>query len=138
MRAGETVLVHAAAGGVGRILCRWAKALGATVIGATSSEAKAEEAKRAGCDHVVVTSREDFAEAVLHFTSGRGVDVVFDAVGKDTFERSVECLAPRGRLSASGRRRAMSGPIRSIVLRSRSVDRVAAQLRPLTPTRRKR
>ena len=102
VRMGETVLVHAAAGGVGRVLCRWAKALGVTVIGATSSEAKAEEARRAGCDQVVVTSREDFSKSVLHFTSGRGVDVVFDAVGRDTFERSVECLAPRGRLVSFG------------------------------------
>jgi NADPH:quinone reductase len=102
VRAGESILVHAAAGGVGRIICRWAKALGAIVIGATSSDTKAEEAKRAGCNHVAVTSREDFAKAVLSFTSGRGVDVVFDAVGKDTFERSVECLAARGRLISFG------------------------------------
>jgi NADPH2:quinone reductase len=102
VRRGETILVHAAAGGVGRILCRWAKALGATVIGATSSEAKAEEVKLVGCDHVAVTSREDFARAVLTFTAGRGVDIVFDAVGKDTFERSVECLAPCGRLVSFG------------------------------------
>jgi len=102
VRAGETILVHAAAGGVGRIICHWAKALGVTVMGATSSEAKAEQAKRIGCDYVAVTSREDFAEAILNFTSGRGVDVVFDAVGKDTFEGSVECLAPRGRLVSFG------------------------------------
>ena len=99
---GETILVHAAAGGVGRILCRWAKALGATVIGVTSSEAKAEEAVLAGCDHVAVTNREDFAKSALTFTVGRGVDAVFDAVGKDTFERSIECLASRGRLVSFG------------------------------------
>jgi NADPH2:quinone reductase len=102
LRAGETILVHAAAGGVGRLISQWAKALGATVIGATSSEAKAEGAKRARCDHIVVTSRDDFAKAALSFTSGRGVDVVFDAVGKDTFARSVECLAARGRLISFG------------------------------------
>ena len=102
VRTGETILVHAAAGGVGHILCRWAKALGAIVIGVTSSEAKADEARRVGCDHVAVTSREDFAKAVLRLTSGRGVDVVFDAVGKDTFERSVECLTARGRLVSFG------------------------------------
>ena len=117
VRAGETILVHAAAGGVGRIISRWAKALGATVIGATSSEAKAQQAKRAGCDHVTVTSRGDFAEAVLNFTSGRGVDVVFDAVGKDTFEGSVECLAPRGRLISFGQ---ASGDVGA-----HSIDRLA-------------
>jgi NADPH:quinone reductase len=102
VRAGETILVHAAAGGVGKILSRWAKALSAIVIGATSSEAKAGQAKSAGCDYVAVTSREDFAAVVLDFTSGRGVDVVFDAVGKDTFARSVACLASRGRLVSFG------------------------------------
>jgi NADPH2:quinone reductase len=117
VRAGETILVHAAAGGVGRILCQWAKTLGVTVIGATSSEAKAEEARRVGCNHVVVTSREDFAKAVLNFTSGRGVDVVFDAVGKDTFERSVECLAARGRLVSFGQ---ASGDVGA-----HSIDRLA-------------
>jgi NADPH:quinone reductase len=102
VRAGETILVHAAAGGVGKIISRWSKTLGVTVIGATSSEAKSEEAKRAGCDHIVVTSREDFARAVFNFTEGRGVDVVFDAVGKDTFASSVGCLALRGHLISFG------------------------------------
>ena len=102
VRAGETILVHAAAGGVGKILSRWAKALSAIVIGAMSSEAKAGQAISAGCDYVAVTSREDFAAVVLDFTSGRGVDVVFDAVGKDTFARSVACLASRGRLVSFG------------------------------------
>jgi NADPH:quinone reductase-like Zn-dependent oxidoreductase len=102
VRAGETILVHAAAGGVGKILSRWAKALGATVVGATSSEMKAREAKSVGCDYVAVTDREDFVTAVLDFTSGRGADVVFDAVGKDTFARSVGCLASRGRLISFG------------------------------------
>jgi NADPH:quinone reductase-like Zn-dependent oxidoreductase len=102
VRAGETILVHAAAGGVGKIVSQWAKAMGATVVGATSSEAKAREARSAGCDHVAVTSQEDFVTALLDFTSGRGVDVVFDAVGKDTFVRSVACLASRGRLISFG------------------------------------
>jgi NADPH:quinone reductase len=117
VRAGEAVFVHAAAGGVGKILCRWAKALGATVIGATSTEAKAREASNAGCDHVAVTSQEDFVTAALEFTSGRGVDVVFDAVGKDTFARSVECLAPRGRLISFGQ---ASGDVGA-----HSIDRLA-------------
>jgi NADPH:quinone reductase-like Zn-dependent oxidoreductase len=102
VRAGETILVHAAAGGVGKILSRWAKAIGATVVGVTSSEEKAREARSAGCDHVAVTSQEDFATALLDFTSGRGADVVFDAVGKDTFARSIACLASRGRLISFG------------------------------------
>jgi NADPH:quinone reductase-like Zn-dependent oxidoreductase len=118
---GETILVHAAAGGVGRILCRWAKALGATVIGATSSQTKAEEARLVGCDHVAVTSREDFATSVLTFTAGRGVDVVFDAVGKDTFERSVACLAPRGRLVSFGQASGDVGAHSIDQLASRSV-----------------
>jgi NADPH:quinone reductase len=117
VQAGETILVHAAAGGVGSIISHWAKALGATVIGATSSEAKAQQAKRAGCDHVALTNRGDFAEAVLNFTSGRGVDVVFDAVGKETFERSVECLAARGRLISFGQ---ASGDVGA-----HSIDRLA-------------
>ena len=125
VQAGEVILIHAAAGGVGRIISHWAKALGATVIGATSSGAKAEQARRGGCDHVAVTRREDFVKAVLNFTSGRGVDVVFDAVGKDTFERSVECLAARGRLISFGQ---ASGDVGT-----HSIDRLAQ--RSLTVSR---
>jgi NADPH:quinone reductase-like Zn-dependent oxidoreductase len=99
---GAVVVVHAAAGGVGQILARWAKALSATVIGVTSSEAKAEAARRAGCDTVVVPSREALADAVMRLTSGRGADVVFDAVGKDTFEASLSALATRGHLVSFG------------------------------------
>ena len=102
VRSGSIILVHAAAGGVGQILCRWAKALGATVIGATSSEAKAQEARAAGCDEVAVYDRDDILAAVRDLTSGRGVDVVYDAVGKDTFELSVETLAPLGHLVSFG------------------------------------
>jgi NADPH:quinone reductase-like Zn-dependent oxidoreductase len=102
VQRGDTVLVHAAAGGVGQLLCRWAKALGATVIGSTSSDAKAEQAHRVGCEHVIVSSREDIAEAVKRFTNGRGVEVVYDAVGKDTFEASLSSLAPRGHLVSFG------------------------------------
>jgi NADPH:quinone reductase-like Zn-dependent oxidoreductase len=102
VKRGDVVLVHAAAGGVGSILCRWAAALGATVIGTTSSAAKAERAKRAGCAHVILYAQEDFAEAALRLTAGRGVDVVYDAVGKDTFEASVRALAVRGHLVSFG------------------------------------
>jgi NADPH:quinone reductase len=102
VRRSDVALVHAAAGGVGQLLCRWAKALGAIVIGSTSSPAKADVAKRVGCDHVVVSSAEDFAEAALRLTSGRGADVIYDAVGKDTFEGSIRALAPRGHLVSFG------------------------------------
>jgi len=119
VKAGSVVLVHAAAGGVGQILCRWAKALGATVIGATSSEPKAEIARKCGCDAVVVTSREDFVAALRRLTSGRGADIVFDAVGKDTFERSVEALAPRGHLVSFGQ---ASGDVGA-----QSIDRLASR-----------
>lgn len=99
---GAVVVVHAAAGGVGQILARWAKALSATVIGVTSSEAKAEVARRAGCDAVVVSSREPLADVVMRVTFGRGADIVFDAVGKETFESSMNALATRGHLVSFG------------------------------------
>ena len=102
VKRGDVVLVHAAAGGVGSILCRWAAALGAVVIGATSSAAKAERARQAGCAHVVVYADGDFAEAAMRLTAGRGVDVVYDAVGKDTFGGSMRALAPRGHLVSFG------------------------------------
>jgi NADPH:quinone reductase-like Zn-dependent oxidoreductase len=102
VKRGDIVLVHAAAGGVGSILCRWAAALGATIIGTTSSAAKAERAKLAGCAHVILYAEEDFGEAVMRLTAGRGVDVVYDAVGKDTFEGSTRALAPRGHLVSFG------------------------------------
>jgi NADPH:quinone reductase len=102
VRAGDVALIHAAAGGVGLLLVQWAKALGATVIGTTSSDEKAERIKRAGCDHVINYSREDFAPAVMEFTNGRGVDVVYDAVGKDTFENSMKALKPRGTMVSFG------------------------------------
>jgi NADPH:quinone reductase-like Zn-dependent oxidoreductase len=121
VRRGDVVLVHAAAGGVGQLLCRWAKALGAIVIGSTSSPSKAEAAKRIGCDHVVVSSQEDFAEAALRLTSGRGVHVVYDAVGKDTFERSIRALAPRGHLVSFGQASGDVGAYSIDQLASRSV-----------------
>jgi NADPH:quinone reductase len=92
----DTILVHAAAGGVGRILCQWAKALGANVIGTVGSDEKARIAAAHGCDHVIVYSREDFVSRVNEITAGRGVAVVYDAVGRDTFMRSLDCLRPRG------------------------------------------
>lgn len=101
-KAGETVLVHAAAGGVGQILCQWLKHLGATVIGTVGSDEKAVLAKKAGCKHVVVTSKESFADRVKQITKGKGVPVVYDGVGKDTFAGSLDCLSPRGLMVSFG------------------------------------
>jgi NADPH:quinone reductase len=108
VKAGETILLHAAAGGIGLIACQWARALGATVIGTVSSDAKAELAKANGCTHTIVYSRENFVERVKELTGGKGVPVVYDAVGKDTFPGSLDCLSPRGLFVSFGN---SSGPI---------------------------
>jgi NADPH2:quinone reductase len=108
VKAGDTILVHAAAGGVGLILCQWAKHLGATVIGAVGTEEKAALARAHGCDTAIVYTRQDFVAAVRETTNGKGVAAVFDSVGKDTFEKSLRCLAPRGLLISFG---TASGPI---------------------------
>ncbi len=102
VRKGDTILVHAAAGGVGQILCQWAKHLGATVIGTVGSDEKAPLAKKAGCKHVIVTSREKFVDRVKEITKGKGVPVVYDGVGKDTFMDSLDCLAPLGMMASFG------------------------------------
>lgn len=102
VKKGDTILMHAAAGGVGQILCQWAKALGATVIGTVGSDEKAALAKKAGCKHVIVTSREKFVDRVKEITKGKGVPVVYDGVGKDTFMGSLDCLAPLGLLASFG------------------------------------
>jgi len=102
VRAGDTILVHAAAGGVGQILCQWAKHLGATVIGTVGSDEKAKLAKKAGCRHVIVTAREKFPERVKEITKGAGVPVVYDGIGKDTFMSSLDCLAPLGLMVSYG------------------------------------
>ncbi len=96
VQPGDTLLFHAAAGGVGRIACQWAKALGATVIGTVGSDEKARIAAAHGCDHPIVYTREDFVAKVMEITSGRGVPVVYDSVGRDTFMRSLDCLRPMG------------------------------------------
>lgn len=108
IQAGETIVFHAAAGGVGLIACQWAKHLGATVIGTVGSEEKAGLAKAHGCDHVLIHGREDIAARVRALTGGRGVRVVYDGVGKDTFAASLDCLLPRGLLVAFGQ---SSGPV---------------------------
>jgi NADPH2:quinone reductase len=102
VKAGETVLFHAAAGGVGLIACQWLKALGATVIGTVGSDEKAEVARAHGCDHVIVSTKEDVAKRVREITGGSGVPVVYDSVGKDTFMASLDCLKPRGLMVSFG------------------------------------
>ena len=102
VQPGETILIHAAAGGVGLIACQWAKHLGATVLGTVGSEAKAELARAHGCDHPILYDREDFVARVHELTDGRGVPVVYDSVGAATFERSRDCLAPLGLMVSFG------------------------------------
>jgi len=102
VKAGDTILIHAAAGGVGLILCQWASSLGATVIGTVSSDEKAELAKANGCHHTIVYTREDFSKRVLEITDGKKLPVVYDSIGKDTFMQSLDCLKPRGLLALFG------------------------------------
>jgi NADPH2:quinone reductase len=102
IEAGDTVLLHAAAGGVGLIACQWLRHLGARVLGTVSSDEKAKLARQHGCDEPIVTSREDFVSRVHELTGGRGVRVVYDSVGKDTFSRSLDCLQLRGTLVSFG------------------------------------
>jgi len=102
VKAGDTILLHAAAGGVGLIACQWAKHLGATVIGTVGSDEKAELVRAHGCDHPIVYTRENVVERVKAITDGAGVPVVFDSVGKDTFMASLDCLQPRGLMVSYG------------------------------------
>lgn len=102
LKGGETILYHAAAGGVGLIACQWAKALGVTMIGVVSSDAKAETAKAHGCTHTIVSTREDIAKRVRELTDGKGVPVVYDSVGRDTLIASLDSLQPRGVLVSNG------------------------------------
>lgn len=127
IRAGHTVLIHAAAGGVGRLLAQLARHLGATVIGTVGSAAKAELARKAGCDHTILYREENFVDRVKEITGGRGVDVAYDSVGKDTFQGSLEVLALRGHLCNFGQ---SSGPIEPFLIsqlfaRSNSISRPA-------------
>jgi NADPH2:quinone reductase len=108
VQPGETILFHAAAGGVGLIACQMAKVLGATVIGTVGSDEKAKLARAHGCDHTIVYTRENFAERVKALTDGKGVPVVYDGVGKDTFMSSLDCLRPRGLMVSFGN---ASGPV---------------------------
>ena len=102
LHGGETILYHAAAGGVGLIACQWARAMGVTMIGTVSTDEKAAIAKANGCTHTIVTSRENIVQRVREITDGKGVPVVYDSVGKDTLEASLDCLQPRGSLVSNG------------------------------------
>ncbi|HET6802847.1 MAG TPA: quinone oxidoreductase [Casimicrobiaceae bacterium] len=108
LQGGETILFHAAAGGVGLIACQWARALGVTMIGTVSTDEKAALAREHGCAHTIVYSRENFVERVREITGGKGVPVVYDGVGKDTFPASLDCIAPRGMFVSFGN---ASGPV---------------------------
>jgi len=108
VKPGDTILLHAAAGGVGQMAVQWAKAAGARVIGTVGSDEKAAIVRELGCDEVINTRSEDFVARTRDLTGGRGVDVVYDSVGKDTFERSLDCLRPRGLMVSFGN---ASGPV---------------------------
>src|SRR5438270_448045 len=108
LQGGETILFHAAAGGVGSIACQWARALGVTMIGTVGSDEKAALAKANGCAHTIAYTRENFVERVKEITGGKGVPVVYDSIGKDTFPGSLDCLKPRGLFVSFG---SSSGPI---------------------------
>jgi len=108
LQGGETILYHAAAGGVGLVACQWARAIGVTMIGTVSTDAKAEVARANGCAHTIVTSREDIAKRVREITDGKGVPVVYDSVGKDTLMASLDSLQVRGTLVSNG---TTSGPV---------------------------
>ncbi len=109
--AGETILFHAAAGGVGQIFCQWAKSIGCKVIGTVGSDSKIDIAKKNGCDFVINYNKESFDKKVLEITNKKGVGVVYDGVGKDTFEKSINCLRPRGMMVSFGN---SSGPLNPI------------------------
>ena len=108
VKSADVILIHAAAGGVGLIVCQWARHLGATVIGTVGSDEKAELARANGCDHPIVYSKEDFPQRVKELTGGRGVDVVYDSVGQATFMHSLDCLRPKGMMVSFGQ---ASGPV---------------------------
>ena len=107
----ETILFHAAAGGVGQIFCQWAKSLGCKVIGTVGSEEKIKIAKKNGCDEIINYNTEDFAKKVMEITDGKGVSVVYDGVGKSTFEKSLECLKTRGMMISFGNASGALDPI---------------------------
>ncbi len=112
----QTILFHAAAGGVGLIACQWAKSLGVNVIGTVSSEEKAELAKKNGCAHVIIYTKENFVERVKEITNGEGVPVVYDSVGKTTFMGSLDCLQRRGMMVTFGNASGPVDPVSPLIL----------------------
>jgi NADPH2:quinone reductase len=113
VKSGEKILIHAAAGGVGQIICQWAKSLGCVVIDTVGSNKKISLAKSYGCDYVINYSKENFAKKVLAITNGIGVSVVYDGVGKSTFDKSIDCLKIRGMIVSFGN---TSGPVDPIII----------------------
>lgn len=132
---GHTILVQAAAGGVGSLLCQWANSLGATVIGTVSTKEKAAQAKDDGCHHVIIYKEEDFAARVNEITSGNGVDVVYDSVGKDTFQCSLACLKTRGYMVCFGQSSGTPDPFPLSVLAPKSLFLTRPSLMQYTATR---
>lgn len=135
VKRGDWILVHAAAGGMGLLLCQWAKHIGCHVIGTTSSDDKAKLAKANGCDHPIVYTREDFVARVKEITGGKGVSVVYDGVGKDTFLKSLECLAIRGHLVSYGAASGPPDPISPGMLSTKSMSLTRPTLFQYTATR---
>lgn len=135
VEAGHTVLVHAAAGGVGSLLCQWANALGATVIGTVSTKEKAAQAKDDGCHHVILYKKDDFIARVNEITSGNGVDVVYDSVGKDTFQGSLACLKLRGYMVSFGQSSGTPDPVPLSALAPKSLFLTRPSLMRYTATR---
>ncbi len=135
VRKGDWILVHAAAGGMGLLLCQWAKHLGCHVIGTTSSDEKAKLARQNGCDHPIIYTREDFVARVKEITGGKGVAVVYDGVGKDTFLKSLECLAIRGHMVFYGAASGPPDPISPGILASKSMSLTRPTLFQYTATR---
>ncbi|KAK1579091.1 hypothetical protein Q3G72_035489 [Acer saccharum] len=132
---GHTILVHAAAGGVGSLLCQWANVLGATVIGTVSTKEKAVQAKDDGCHHVIIYKEEDFVARVNEITSGKGVDVVYDSVGKDTFQGSLACLKTRGYMVSFGQSSGMPDPVPLSALAPKSLFLTRPSLMQYTTNR---
>ncbi|KVI10065.1 uncharacterized protein LOC112517773 [Cynara cardunculus var. scolymus] len=131
----HTVLVHAAAGGVGYLVCQWASSVGATVIGTVSTKEKAVQAKEDGCQHVILYKDENFVDRVMEITSGKGVDVVYDSVGKDTFDGSLTCLKPRGLMCHFGMASGEPEPIAFAKLSSKSLFYTFPALKAYTDDR---
>ncbi len=132
---GQTILVHAAAGGVGSIVCQWAHHLGARVIGTVGTDEKAAQARDDGCDHPIVYTKENFVERVKAITDGVGVQVVYDSVGKDTFQGSIECLASRGMIVSFGQASGKVPPFDLLALSPKSAFLTRASMPEYTQSR---